>query len=231
MRQTALIVLMTYIGSFIPAENAQIGPIDRIFTRIGASDDLASGRSTFMVEMTETANILNNATANSLVLMDEVGRGTSTYDGLSLAWACAEYLALNIQAYTLFATHYFELTQLAEDMPELANVHLDAVEHEESIRFMHAVQEGPANKSFGLQVAQLAGVPKSVIQQAKHKLSELENQPVSNNRPSTGQEQQLNLLHSVDNLRLSLKQINPDDLTPKQALEYLYQLKTLVAEK
>jgi DNA mismatch repair protein MutS len=231
MRQTALIVLMTYIGSFIPAENAQIGPIDRIFTRIGASDDLASGRSTFMVEMTETANILNNATANSLVLMDEVGRGTSTYDGLSLAWACAEYLALNIQAYTLFATHYFELTQLAEDMPELANVHLDAVEHEESIRFMHAVQEGPANKSFGLQVAQLAGVPKSVIQQAKHKLSELENQPVSNNRPSTGQEQQLSLLHSVDNLRLSLKQINPDDLTPKQALEYLYQLKTLVAEK
>ena len=232
MRQTALIVLMAYIGSFIPAENAQIGPIDRIFTRIGASDDLASGRSTFMVEMTETANILNNATANSLVLLDEIGRGTSTYDGLSLAWACAQYLATKVQSYTLFATHYFELTQLAEDLPELANVHLDAVEYEETIRFMHAVQEGAANKSYGLQVAQLAGVPKSVIHKAKRKLAELENQPVSNN-PSHArqeQEQQLNLLNSVDDLRLSLKQINPDDLTPKQALEYLYQLKTLASQ-
>ncbi|MEP1447570.1 MAG: DNA mismatch repair protein MutS [Paraglaciecola sp.] len=230
MRQTALIVLMAYIGSFIPAENAQIGPIDRIFTRIGASDDLASGRSTFMVEMTETANILNNATANSLVLMDEIGRGTSTYDGLSLAWACAEYLAIKLQSYTLFATHYFELTQLAEELPELANVHLDAAEHQETIRFMHAVQEGAANKSYGLQVAQLAGVPKSVIQQAKHKLAELENQPVPEQQPVARREQQLNLLNSADDLRLSLKQINPDDLTPKQALEYLYQLKTLAAE-
>ena len=230
MRQTALIVLMAYIGSFIPAKNAQIGPIDRIFTRIGASDDLASGRSTFMVEMTETANILNNATANSLVLMDEIGRGTSTYDGLSLAWACVEYLATHIQSYTLFATHYFELTQLAEELHELANVHLDAVEHEETIRFMHAVQEGAANKSYGLQVAQLAGVPRSVIQQAKHKLAELENQPVLKNQPRTRQEQQLNLLNTVDDLRLSLQQINPDDLTPKQALEYLYQLKTLAVD-
>ena len=230
MRQTALIVLMAYIGSFIPAENAQIGPIDRIFTRIGASDDLASGRSTFMVEMTETANILNNATANSLVLMDEIGRGTSTYDGLSLAWACAEYLAIKLQSYTLFATHYFELTQLAEDMPELANVHLDAVEHQEAIRFMHAVQEGAANKSYGLQVAQLAGVPKNVIQTAKRKLVELENQPSAsdNTSPNERREQQLDLLNSsVDDLRLSLKQINPDDLSPKQALEYLYQLKKL----
>ena len=215
MRQTALIVLMAYIGSFIPAENAEIGPIDRIFTRIGASDDLASGRSTFMVEMTETANILNNATANSLVLMDEIGRGTSTYDGLSLAWACAEYLAIKLQSYTLFATHYFELTQLAEEFSELANVHLDAVEHEEAIRFMHTVQEGAANKSYGLQVAQLAGVPRSVIQQAKRKLAELEKQPVSSNQKPVKQEQQLNLLDSVDDLRLSLKQINPDVLSPK----------------
>jgi DNA mismatch repair protein MutS len=232
MRQTALIVLMAYIGSFIPAENAQIGPIDRIFTRIGASDDLASGRSTFMVEMTETANILNNATASSLVLMDEIGRGTSTYDGLSLAWACAEYLANKLQSYTLFATHYFELTQLAENMPELANVHLDAVEHQESIRFMHAVQEGAANKSYGLQVAQLAGVPRSVIQRAKQKLAELESQPNEDSQlqPQTRQEHQLDLLDAVDELRISLKQINPDDLTPKQALEYLYQLKTLAAE-
>jgi len=181
--------------------------------------------------MTDTANILNNATANSLVLMDEIGSGTSPYDGLSLAWACVEYLATHIQSYTLFATHYFELTQLAEELPELANVHLDAVEHQETIRFMHAVQEGAANKSYGLQVAQLAGVPRSVIQQAKRKLAELENQPVLTNPPATRQEQPLNLLNTVDDLRLSLQQINPDDLTPKQALEYLYQLKTLAADK
>ncbi|MEP1869565.1 MAG: DNA mismatch repair protein MutS, partial [Paraglaciecola sp.] len=197
---------------------------------IGASDDLASGRSTFMVEMTETANILNNATANSLVLMDEIGRGTSTYDGLSLAWACAEYLARKLQSYTLFATHYFELTQLAETLAELANVHLDAVEHQETIRFMHAVQEGAANKSYGLQVAQLAGVPKSVIQQAKRKLIELESQTSDNPAAPQKKEQQLDLLNSIDELRLSLKQINPDDLSPKQALEYLYQLKNLATE-
>jgi DNA mismatch repair protein MutS len=231
MRQTALLVLMTYMGSYIPAENAEIGPIDRIFTRIGASDDLASGRSTFMVEMTETANILNNASANSLVLMDEIGRGTSTYDGLSLAWACADYLARQLQSFTLFATHYFELTQLAEQIPELANVHLDAVEHEESIRFMHAVQEGAANKSYGLQVAQLAGVPRTVIQAAKRKLLELENMPVDKKSVSHKQEQQLDLLNSIDDLRVSLKQINPDELSPKQALEYLYQLKKIAAEE
>jgi DNA mismatch repair protein MutS len=230
MRQTALIVLMAYIGSFIPAENANIGPIDRIFTRIGASDDLASGRSTFMVEMTETANILNNATANSLVLMDEIGRGTSTYDGLSLAWACAEYLAKQLQSYTLFATHYFEMTELAENMSELANVHLDAVEYQESIRFMHSVQEGAANKSYGLQVAQLAGVPKRVIKKAKQKLRELENISVDPCHQRAPQEQQLDMLNTIDDLRFSLKQINPDDLTPKQALEYLYQLKTLATE-
>ena len=183
-----------------------------------------------MVEMTETANILNNATANSLVLMDEIGRGTSTYDGLSLAWACAEYLANKLQSYTLFATHYFELTQLAENMPELANVHLDAVEHQETIRFMHAVQEGAANKSYGLQVAQLAGVPRSVIQRAKHKLAELENQPAIDVQSQVRQERQLDLLDAVDELRISLKQINPDDLSPKQALEYLYQLKTLATK-
>jgi DNA mismatch repair protein MutS len=232
MRQTALLVLMAYIGSYIPAENAEIGPIDRIFTRIGASDDLASGRSTFMVEMTETANILNNASANSLVLMDEIGRGTSTYDGLSLAWACAEYLARHLQSFTLFATHYFELTQLAEQIPELANVHLDAVEHEESIRFMHAVQEGAANKSYGLQVAQLAGVPRGVIQAARRKLHELESlAPNDKTTVLHKQEQQLDLLDAVDELRLSLKKINPDELSPKQALEYLYQLKNLAAEE
>ena len=234
MRQTALIVLMAYIGSFIPAADASIGPIDRIFTRIGASDDLASGRSTFMVEMTETANILNNATANSLVLMDEIGRGTSTYDGLSLAWACADYLARKLQSFTLFATHYFELTQLAEQMSEVANVHLDAVEHEESIRFMHAVQEGAASKSYGLQVAQLAGVPRGVIQAAKRKLHELETLPTAH--PATHlvtpapTEHQLDLLATGDELHQSIKQLDPDELTPRQALEYLYQLKRMLVD-
>ncbi len=173
MRQTALIALMAHIGSYVPAESASIGPLDRIFTRIGASDDLASGRSTFMVEMTETANILHNATRNSLVLMDEIGRGTSTYDGLSLAWASAEWLAKEIGAMTLFATHYFELTELPNVLPHLANVHLDAVEHGDGIAFMHAVQEGAASKSYGLAVAGLAGVPKPVIKNARAKLQQL----------------------------------------------------------
>ena len=232
MRQTALIVLLAYIGSYVPAQGAQIGPIDRIFTRIGASDDLASGRSTFMVEMTETANILNNATQNSLVLMDEIGRGTSTYDGLSLAWSCAEYLAKKINAYTLFATHYFELTQLAQELDNLANVHLDAVEFDDSIRFMHAVQDGPANRSYGLQVAQLAGVPKSVIQLAKQKLHSLEsssleqakNAPKAQSHPSN---QQLDLLTRSDALAEKLATINPDNLSPKEALDLVYLLKTL----
>ncbi|HEY7772821.1 MAG TPA: DNA mismatch repair protein MutS, partial [Marinagarivorans sp.] len=174
MRQTALIVLLTYIGSYVPVASATIGPIDRIFTRIGASDDLASGRSTFMVEMTETANILNNATSNSLVLMDEIGRGTSTYDGLSLAWACAQYLADQIRCYTLFATHYFELTSLAEQYSHIRNVHLSAIEHNDDIKFMHQVQQGAASKSYGLQVAKLAGVPSVVLSVAKQKLSQLE---------------------------------------------------------
>lgn len=174
MRQTALIALMAYIGSYVPAQKVEIGPIDRIFTRVGAADDLASGRSTFMVEMTETANILHNATEYSLVLMDEIGRGTSTYDGLSLAWACAENLANKIKALTLFATHYFELTQLPEKMEGVANVHLDALEHGDTIAFMHSVQDGAASKSYGLAVAALAGVPKEVIKRARQKLRELE---------------------------------------------------------
>jgi DNA mismatch repair protein MutS len=174
MRQTALITLLALTGSFVPAKRAVIGMIDRIFTRIGAADDLASGRSTFMVEMTETANILHNATEQSLVLMDEIGRGTSTFDGLALAFACAEYLAQHLKAFTLFATHYFELTALPETLHHTANIHLDAVEHDDSIVFLYAVNEGAANKSYGLQVAQLAGVPRSVIQRAKEKLTELE---------------------------------------------------------
>lgn len=229
MRQTALIVLLAYIGSFVPAQHAVIGPIDRIFTRIGAADDLASGRSTFMVEMTETANILNNATENSLVLMDEIGRGTSTYDGLSLAWSCAEYLATRLNAFTLFATHYFELTELANELSQLANVHLDAIEHKDTIRFMHTVQEGPASRSYGLQVAQLAGVPRSIIKSAKQKLAILESQHKLENTQVdlSAASAQLDLLDEIDPLKQAMTNVDPDDLTPKQALEVLYQLKKL----
>lgn len=239
MRQTALIVLMAYIGSFVPAERAYIGAVDRIFTRIGASDDLASGRSTFMVEMTETANILNNATRHSLVLMDEIGRGTSTYDGLALAWSCADALANQLQAYTLFATHYFELTELASLWSGVANVHLDAIEHDDTIAFMHKVQEGAASRSYGLQVAALAGVPKAVLQLAKQKLTELEQvhqQLHSNNSPAPStnkakpapQEVQasLPLFDELPHPALQmLEGIDPDELSPRQALEQLYKLK------
>lgn len=227
MRQTALIVLMAHIGCFVPADSAEIGNIDRIFTRIGASDDLASGRSTFMVEMTETANILHNATANSLVLLDEIGRGTSTYDGLSLAWACAEHLVLKTKALTLFATHYFELTSLVEELSGSINVHLDAVEHGDTLVFLHKVKTGTVNKSYGLQVATLAGVPREVVNRAKEKLLQLELEQQS---PSTSAISDSDI--SVSNkqphpLELAMDDIQPDELSPKQALELLYQLKKL----
>ena len=225
MRQTALIVLLAHCGSFIPAKTADIGTIDRIFTRIGASDDLAAGRSTFMVEMIETANILNNATQNSLVLMDEIGRGTSTFDGLSLAWASAIHLLENIGAWTLFATHYFEMTAIPETHPTAINVRLDAIEHKDKLVFMHSVKEGPANRSYGLQVAQLAGVPKDVIDKARVRLKQLENReavihPVE-------QKEQLELLPSaaMNELAKKLKALEPDELSPKEALEKLYELK------
>ncbi|OCG52913.1 DNA mismatch repair protein MutS [Gilliamella sp. Imp1-1] len=229
MRQTALIVLLSYIGSFVPASKAVIGPIDRIFTRIGASDDLASGRSTFMVEMTETANIMHNATQQSLVLMDEIGRGTSTYDGLSLAWACAENLANEIKSMTLFATHYFELTQLPEHMQGVYNIHFDAIEHDNTVAFIHEVSEGAASKSFGIAVAGLAGVPKTVLKRAKQKLKELE--IISKQTANSGVAQsQLSFINAPEpsEVEEALKQIEPDALTPKQALEILYQLKKLV---
>jgi len=229
MRQTALIVLLAHIGCYVPAGAAQIGLVDRIFTRIGASDDLASGRSTFMVEMTETANILHNATEKSLVLLDEIGRGTSTYDGLSLAWACAEMLALKTKAFTLFATHYFELTLLADQIESLANVHLDAVEHDENIIFMHAIQEGAASKSFGLQVAQLAGVPRGVIQRAKQRLAELESQqaPSIINTEQTPFEQ-LSFIDETNPVIDSLSSIDVNDLSPRQALDFLFELKSKI---
>ena len=228
MRQVALIVLLAHVGAFVPARAARLGPIDQIFTRIGAADDLAGGRSTFMVEMTESANILHNATAASLVLMDEVGRGTSTFDGLALAWAIARHLIEKNRSYTLFATHYFELTRLALEYREAANIHLDAVEHKDSIVFLHAVEEGPASQSYGLQVAALAGVPGSVTRAAKRYLLQLEEQsltrggqtdlfagaaPAPENEP-----------HPALDLLASIK---PDELSPKEALELLYRLKQL----
>lgn len=229
MRQTALIVLLAYMGSFVPADQASIGPIDRIFTRIGASDDLASGRSTFMVEMTETANIMHNATDYSLVLMDEIGRGTSTYDGLSLAWACIESLANHIKAMTLFATHYFELTQLSESISGVHNVHFDAVEHDNTIAFMHTVADGPASKSFGIAVAGLAGVPNSILKRAKQKLKELETLSKQTSY-SHVDSSQLTFITEAEpsEVERMLKDIEPDTLTPKQALDILYSLKKLL---
>ena len=233
MRQVALITLLAYVGSYVPANRAVIGPIDRIFTRIGAADDLAGGRSTFMVEMTESAAILNAATENSLVLMDEVGRGTSTFDGLALAWAIAKQLITQTNSYTLFATHYFELTQLPDTHPSAHNVHLSAVEHQETIVFLHAVQNGPASQSYGLQVAQLAGIPAPVIRAARKHLAELEAHAIQ----STSQ---FDLFASarvveVDDdseepLRLALDAIDPDALSPREALAALYELKKVSAK-
>ncbi|MEN4890427.1 DNA mismatch repair protein MutS [Erwinia billingiae] len=228
MRQAALITLLSYIGSYVPAEQAVIGPIDRIFTRVGAADDLASGRSTFMVEMTETANILHNATEHSLVLMDEIGRGTSTYDGLSLAWACAESLANRIKAMTLFATHYFELTTLPEKMEGVANVHLDAVEHGDTIAFMHSVQEGAASKSYGLAVAALAGVPKEVIKRARQKLKELETLSGSAASSKADGPQLPLLVEETSPAVEALEALDADSLTPRQALDWIYRLKTML---
>ena len=229
MRQTALIALLAHIGCYVPASGAKIGMLDRIFTRIGASDDLAGGRSTFMVEMTETANILHNATDKSLVLLDEIGRGTSTYDGLSLAWACAEMLAMKTRAFTLFASHYFELTLLADKIDSLANVHLDAIEHKDHIIFMHTVQEGPASKSFGLQVAQLAGVPRAVINRAKQRLSELENQQQASLLPAQDDAfEHLSLIDEAHPVVALLQQTDIEELSPRQALELLFSLKEQV---
>ncbi|WP_118179179.1 DNA mismatch repair protein MutS [Paraburkholderia phosphatilytica] len=251
MRQTALIALMAYVGSYVPAKHARFGPIDRIFTRIGAADDLAGGRSTFMVEMTEAASILNDATAQSLVLMDEIGRGTSTFDGLALAWAIARHLLSHNQCHTLFATHYFELTQLPLEFAQAANVHLSAVEHGHGIVFLHAVDEGPASQSYGLQVAQLAGVPSPVIRAARKHLTLLEQQSAA--QPSSQLDLFAAAAHAIvedaddddaaaelaagsahhDPATLAvldkLRAIDPNDLRPRDALDLLYELHELAA--
>jgi len=238
MRQSALIVLLAYTGSFVPAQTARIGPVDRIFTRIGAADDLTGGRSTFMVEMTETANILHHATEQSLVLLDEIGRGTSTYDGLALAWATAHYLAQRSRAFTLFATHYFELTTLCEELDVIDNVHLAATEHQGSIVFLHSVEPGPASQSYGIQVARLAGVPDAVLREARARLQALE-QAQAERDP-----RQNDLFFGVadsavtaaatdsrfQQLQDRLSGLEPDDLTPRDALAILYELKALATE-
>jgi len=238
MRQVALIALLAHVGSFVPAKQAVIGPLDRIFTRIGAADDLPGGRSTFMVEMTEAANILHNAGPASLILMDEIGRGTSTFDGLSLAWAIARYIATRLASFTLFATHYFELTTLAQEVEGCANVHLDATEHGDSIVFLHAVKEGPANRSYGLQVAQLAGVPHEVIAQARHYLETLEAERDTRNvtRASehASRQHELPLIPPVprdpvaEELRAQVQALEPDALSPREAHAALYRLRALI---
>ena len=248
MRQAAHIVLLAWAGSFVPAESAVIGPVDRVFTRIGAADDLSGGRSTFMVEMTETANILNNATAESLVLLDEIGRGTSTWDGLALAWATGAHLAARLQSFTLFATHYFELTALAAEHDTVANVHLKAVEHDRGIVFLYEVSTGPASRSYGIQVAELAGVPPGVVGQARRKLERLEAEDLA--RPDRAQ---LNLFteeepprtkdgsaapalpdprearrrEQADALRDAFEAIDPDGLSPREALEVVFRFKEM----
>ena len=230
MRQTALIVLMALTGSYVPATRAVIGPVDRIFTRIGSSDDLAGGRSTFMVEMTETATILRNATNNSLVLMDEIGRGTSTFDGLSLAWAAAIYMAERIKAFTLFATHYFELTALPDSSHRVANVHLDAVEHDKGILFLHKVKSGAANQSYGLQVAKLAGIPPIVIKQAQDKLEQLEIESDQKN-PQRQVEQKDFFETEMHPALEQLEEIDPNLITAPEALTLLYELKSKLSNK
>ena len=242
MRQTALIALLAYVGSYVPAQRAAFGPIDRIFTRIGAADDLAGGRSTFMVEMTEAAAILNDATAQSLVLMDEIGRGTSTFDGLALAWAIARHLLSHNGCYTLFATHYFELTQLPTEFAQAANVHLSAVEHGHGIVFLHAVEEGPASQSYGLQVAQLAGVPAAVIRAARKHLALLEQQSISHATPQLDLFASATYVEDADDERPAadtrtatathaaldrLRAIDPNDLKPRDALDLVYELHEL----
>lgn len=218
MRQTALITLLSFTGSYVPADSAHIGPIDRIFTRIGASDDIAHGRSTFMVEMSETATILKQATKDSLVLIDEIGRGTSTFDGLSLAKACAIYLANKIKAYTLFATHYFELTQLEKESPHIKNIHLSAIAENDSIVFLYRVEEGPQSQSYGIDVARLAGIPEEIIQNAKSILQSLEKAPIVKREIEPKKEEESKALKLIKSVEL-------DDLTPRKALDLLYQLK------
>ena len=238
MRQTALIALLAYCGSFVPAQSAVLGPIDRIFTRIGSADDLSTGKSTFMVEMTETSQILHHATNQSLVLMDEVGRGTSTYDGLSLAWACVLDLTRRIKCLCLFATHYFELTELGKDA-NIDNYHVTARELNGNLILLHKVQQGPASQSHGLQVAKLAGIPAAVIKEAQNRLRILETQQKQQQNTAV----QTDLFAEISEPEIiervvevektspaldALSDLDVDNLTPREALQQLYALKDLL---
>jgi DNA mismatch repair protein MutS len=226
MRQVALIVFLAHVGSWVPAQLARLGPVDQIFTRIGAADDLAGGRSTFMVEMQETAQILHLATAQSLVILDEIGRGTATYDGLAIAWASAEEL-LRLQSFTLFATHYFELTEMQH--PQLANVHLDAIAQAEQVTFLHQLEEGPATQSFGLAVARLAGLPEAVLRNARERLTILEGMAPAQTTQPMASSQQLSLFAEPPHPALrALAEIDPDQCTPRAALDALYRLRQLL---
>ena len=245
MRQVALCTLLAHVGSAVPASHAEFGPVDRIFTRVGASDDLASGRSTFMVEMSEAAAILHNASDQSLVLMDEIGRGTSTWDGLALAWAIARALLVSNRSLTLFATHYFELTALSTEHPTLANVHVEAAEHAGGVVFLHKVQPGPASRSYGIQVAQLAGVPAAVLREARSRLKQLEAMAAGGGQDARGQAGLFDAGNPLDCVSVNnacsdgtgssasrvldlISDTEPDRLSPREALDRLYQLKTLL---
>lgn len=230
MRQIALIVIMTWIGSYVPAKIAKIGNFNKIFIRVGSADDLSMGKSTFMVEMTELASILNNADKNSLVLIDEIGRGTSTYDGLSLAWACAEYLVQVIKSITLFSTHYFELTLLAEKFKEIKNIYFEVIEHNNLIQFTYMVKSGFTKKSHGLAVAQLSGLPNYVIRQAQVKLKELEySSQICNNRNYFKKIRNMLFQKNLkENILCVIKNIEPDLLSPRESLEIIYLLKDYI---
>lgn len=230
MRQVAVITLLAYCGSYVPATRCVLPPIDRVFTRIGAADDLAGGRSTFMVEMAEAAQIAHHATAQSLVLLDEIGRGTSTFDGLAIAHALARALLEKNRCYTLFATHYFELTRLAEEHSGAINMHLDAVEHRDALIFLHALEAGPANQSFGIKVAALAGMPKPIIEAAKKKLAELEQPPAVTPQMDLFAAPASRADVELEKLRKELEALDPDSLTPRDALAALYQLKNLLKD-
>ncbi|MCH9764480.1 MAG: DNA mismatch repair protein MutS, partial [Alphaproteobacteria bacterium] len=242
LRQNALIAVLAQMGSFVPAESATIGIIDRVFSRVGAADDLARGRSTFMVEMIETAGILNQATDRSLVILDEIGRGTATFDGLSIAWACVEYLHYTVKCRTLFATHYHEMTVLEQRLDSVANVTMDVKEWRDDIVFLHKVKPGAADRSYGVQVAKLAGLPKPVIKRAGEVLKRLESHrerggggaPTLDDLPLFQQSVRADIddgQQQVCAVTEHLKGLNVDEMTPRAALDALYDLKVMALKK
>jgi DNA mismatch repair protein MutS len=229
IRQAALLVIMAQAGSFVPADRARMGAVDRVFTRVGASDELQRGNSTFMVEMIETAEIINNATDRSLVILDEVGRGTSTFDGLAIAWAITEHLATDVRCRTLFATHYHQLLELVDALPNACNLHVAVREWGDEIVFLHKIVEGGTDRSYGIHVARLAGLPRDLLARAEQVLDQIESEHAAPSTPAPASDvHQLSLFGEPDDrIRKALRGIDPDDLTPRRALELLYELKRL----